>query len=61
MVLEPGAILVILLYCVALYVVLVVAPRLSPALRAPVPWWKSVRLWGAFVAITQIVVYALFS
>jgi hypothetical protein len=58
---EPGAILVMLLYGLALYVVLVVAPRLSPSLRAPAPWWRNVRFWGAFVAITQIVVYALFS
>jgi hypothetical protein len=58
---EPGAIIVMLLYCLALYVILVVAPRLSPSLRAPAPWWKNVRFWAAFVAITQIVVYALFS
>jgi hypothetical protein len=58
---EPGAIIVMLLYCLALYVILVVAPRLSPSLRAPAPWWKNVRFWAAFVAVTQIVVYALFS
>ena len=58
---EPGAILVILLYAVALYVILVVAPRLSPSLRVPAPWWRNVRFWAALVAVTQIVVYALFS
>jgi hypothetical protein len=58
---EPGAILVILLYAVALYVILVVSPRLSPSLREPTPWWRNVRFWAAFVAVTQIVVYALFS
>jgi hypothetical protein len=58
---EPGAIIVMLLYCLALYVILAVAPRLSPSLRAPAPWWKNVRFWAAFVAVTQIVVYALFS
>jgi hypothetical protein len=58
---EPGAIIVILLYVLALYVIVVVSPRLSPALRVPTPWWRSVRVWAAFVAVTQIVVYALFS
>ncbi len=58
---EPGAIVVILLYVLTLYVILVVSPRLSPALRVAVPWWRSVKFWGAFVAVTQIVVYALFS
>jgi hypothetical protein len=58
---EPGAILVILLYAVALYVILVVSPRLSPSLRVPTPWWRNVRFWAVFVAVTQIVVYALFS
>ena len=58
---EPGAIIVILLYVLALYVILVVSPRLSPALRVRAPWWRSVRFWAAFVAVTQIVVYALFS
>jgi hypothetical protein len=58
---EPGAIVVILLYALALYVILVVSPRLSPALRVAVPWWRSVKFWAAFVAMTQIVVYALFS
>jgi hypothetical protein len=58
---EPGAMVVILLYAVALYVIVVVSPRLSPALRVPAPWWRSVRFWAAFVAVTQMFVYALFS
>jgi hypothetical protein len=58
---EPGAIVVIALYCLALYVILVVAPRLSPSLRVTGPWWKSVTFWAAFVAVIQIIVYALFS
>jgi hypothetical protein len=61
MLIEPGAILVILLYCLALYVILVVSPRLNASLRVREPWWKSVKFWAAFVAVTQIVVYALFS
>jgi hypothetical protein len=58
---DPAAIVVILLYVLALYVILKVAPRLSPELRVRQPWWRSVTFWGAFVAVTQIVVYALFS
>jgi hypothetical protein len=58
---EPGAILVILLYGLALYVILYVSPRLSTALRVRAPWWRNVRFWASFVAITQIIVYALFS
>jgi hypothetical protein len=58
---EPGAMIVILLYGVALYVILVVSPRLSPSLRVSAPWWRSVRFWAAFVALSQIVVYAIFS
>ena len=61
LVIEPGALIVIVLYALALYVILVVSPRLSPALRVPGPWWRNVRYWAAFVAVTQIIVYALFS
>jgi hypothetical protein len=58
---EPGALIVILLYGLALYVILVVAPRLTPSLRVQKPWWRNVTFWAAFVAVTQIIVYALFS
>ena len=58
---EPGAVVVILFYGLALYVIVVVSPRLSPELRVRQPWWRSVTFWGAFVSLTQIVVYALFS
>ncbi|HEX7085909.1 MAG TPA: hypothetical protein VF198_06060 [Vicinamibacterales bacterium] len=58
---QPGALIVILLYAAVVYVIFVVAPRLSPELRTPEPWWRSVKFWGTFVAVTQMVVYALFS
>jgi hypothetical protein len=58
---EPGAVLVILLFGLALYVILYVSPRLSDELRVPAPWWRNVRFWASFVAVTQILVYALFS
>ena len=58
---EPGALLVMSFYGLALYVILVVAPRLSENLRISVPWYRNVRFWATFVAVTQIVVYALFS
>jgi hypothetical protein len=58
---EPGALLVIAFYGLALYVILVVSPRLSASLRAAVPWYRNVRFWATFVAVTQILVYALFS
>ena len=61
MTIHPGAIVVILLYALAFYVVVVLSPRLSPSLREKAPWWRNVRFWAAFVAVTQIVVYALFS
>jgi hypothetical protein len=57
---EPGALLVMSLYGLALYVILVVAPRLSHAFDVRKPWYRDVRFWASFVAITQIVVYALF-
>ena len=61
MTIKPGAVIVILFYATALYVILVVSPRLSPSLLEPAPWWRNVRFWAAFVAVIQIVVYALFS
>ena len=57
---KPGALVVIAFYGLALYVILIVAPRLTESLRVPVPWYRNVRFWASFVAITQIVVYALF-
>jgi hypothetical protein len=60
MMIDPGALLVISFYGLALYVILVVAPRLTDALRVKTPWYRNVRFWASFVAITQIIVYALF-
>jgi hypothetical protein len=59
---EPGALIVIALYGLCLFVIWRVAPRL-PGIepQAPAPWWRDVRLWASFVAVAQIVVYALFS
>jgi hypothetical protein len=58
---EPGALLVILLYLLALYVILVVSPRIDgPAAERP-PWWRNPRFWASFVAVAQIIVYALWS
>jgi hypothetical protein len=61
MMFHPRAITVMALYGLALYVILRVSPRLSKTLQVPVPWWRNVRFWASFVAITQIVIYALFS
>lgn len=58
---ELRAIPVILLYGLSLLVILYVSPRLSTTLRARAPWWRNVRFWASFVAVVQIIVYALFS
>jgi len=58
---EPRALTVMAMYAGALYIILKVSPRLSPALRIPAPWWRNVKFWASFVAITQIVAYALLS
>lgn len=55
----PGTLLVCVLYGVALYVILVVEPRLSGASRETGPWYRNVRFWASFVAIVQIVTYVL--
>ena len=58
--LEPGALVVIALYALALYVILRVAPRLTGG-RDRAPWWRRVTFWASCVAVAQMVVYALFS
>jgi hypothetical protein len=55
---EPGPVVVILLYCLSLVVVLVVSPRLVER-KSPGAWWRSVRFWASLVAAVQIVVYAV--
>lgn len=55
---EPGALLVILLYLLSLIVILVVSPRLI-GVKTTTPWWRSVRFWSSLAAVVQIVVYAV--
>lgn len=57
--LEPGAVLVILLYLGSLVVVLYVSPKLTEPDVEPKPFWRNVRFWASLVAVVQIVVYAL--
>lgn len=62
MTIEPGALIVIGLYVVCLYVIWRVSPRLPGAQPgAPRPWWRNVRVWASLVAAAQIVTYALLS
>jgi hypothetical protein len=56
---EPGALVVILLYGAALAVILIVSPKLvAPAETTP-PWFRNVRFWASLVAVVQMVVYAV--
>jgi hypothetical protein len=61
MAIEPGAVVVIALFGLSLYVILFVSPRLAGGARDAARWWRSSWFWASFVAIAQIVVYALFS
>jgi hypothetical protein len=62
MIIGPGALIVIALYGMCLYVIWYVSPRLPGAESEPRnPWWRSTRFWASFVAIAQIVTYALFA
>lgn len=59
---EIGTLVVIALYGLCLFVIWHVSPRLPGADRFPaVPWWRSPRVWASFVAVAQIIVYAVFS
>ena len=54
---NAGAAVVILLYLLSLFVILVVSPKLFEI--EPRPWWRNVRFWASFVAVVQIVIYAV--
>jgi hypothetical protein len=59
---EPGALIVMTLYGLCLFVIWYVSPRLPGVEDGPTPpWWRNVRVWASLVATAQIVVYALFS
>ena len=56
---DPGGLLVVLLYAACLAVILFVSPKLvAPAATTP-PWWRNVRFWASLVAVAQMVVYAV--
>jgi hypothetical protein len=58
---NPGSLVVIVLYLLALVVILWVSPRYSetPTGAAAPPFWRNVRFWASFVAVAQILVYAI--
>ncbi len=59
---QVGTFIVIALYGLCLVVIWYISPRLPGAELEPHrPWWRNTRVWASFVAIAQIVVYALFS
>ena len=59
---EIGTIVVIALYGLCLVVIWVISPRLPGAeLEVEKPLWRNTRVWASFVAVAQMVVYALFS
>jgi hypothetical protein len=62
MTIEPGALVVIALYALCLWIIWYVSPRLPGAEpEPPRPWWRNVRVWASLVAAAQIVTYALLS
>lgn len=56
---EPGKMVVILLYALCLAMILFVSPKLVAPMAAKDPWWRNVRFWASFVAVAQMVVYAV--
>jgi hypothetical protein len=59
MAIDPGALLVILLYAACLAVILMVSPKLVAPGREVPPWYRNVRFWASLVAVAQIVLYAV--
>ena len=56
---EPGALVVILLYAGCLAMIVFVSPKLVAPAAAKAPWFRNVRFWAALVAVAQMVVYAV--
>jgi hypothetical protein len=56
---EPAALVVVLLYGVCLWVILVISPKLLAPSEAYRPFWRSARFWAALVAVVQMAVYAI--
>jgi hypothetical protein len=56
---EPGVLVVILMYALALAVILFVSPRLVAPAAVKAPWFRNVRFWASLVAVAQMVVYAV--
>lgn len=56
---EPGGLLVVLLYAACLAVILFVSPKLVAPAAVPRPWFRNVRFWASLVAVAQMVVYAV--
>jgi hypothetical protein len=56
---EPGPLLVVLLYAGCLALIWFVFPKLVSPAAAPRPWWRNVRFWASLVAIVQMIVYAV--
>ena len=61
MAVEPGAVIVVLMYGLCLYVVLYASRRVTGGEETLRPWWRRTRFWASFVAVVQIVVYAIWS
>lgn len=56
---EPGALVVVLLYAGCVGMILLVSPKLMATAAATPPWWRNVRFWASLVALAQMAVYAL--
>jgi hypothetical protein len=56
---EPGALVVILLYAGCLAMIVFVSPKLVAPAAATRSWWRNVRFWASLVAVAQMVVYAI--